>query len=296
MYKIRKGKMVILVTGANGQLGLSLQKIAPEYPAHRFVFTDLPEGDITDAGRMEALVAGCGAEAIVNCAAYTAVDRAESDEAAAGRINADGPAVLAELAVRHGCRLIHVSTDYVFDGNGQSPYREEDAVGPVSVYGRTKLAGEERVCRSGGAGAIVRTAWLYSEFGNNFVKTMLRLAGEGRTLRVVDDQYGTPTYATDLARALMVLVERSGEGMELFHYTDDGQTTWYGFAVEIFRQAGLPVEVVPVDTAGYPTAAKRPHYSVLAKEKIMEAGAAVPPWREALRRCMDLLLPESRER
>ena len=161
----------------------------------------LPEGDITDAEGMEAVVKECGAEAIINCAAYTAVDRAESDEAAAERINADGPAVLAALAVRYGCRLIHLSTDYVFDGNARRPYREEDPVGPVSVYGRTKLAGEERVRTSGACGAIVRTAWLYSEFGNNFVKTMLRLAGEGKTPSVVDDQYGTPTYATDLARA-----------------------------------------------------------------------------------------------
>ena len=154
--------MVILVTGANGQLGLSLRKIAPEYPAHSFVFTDLPEGDITDAEGMEAVVKKCGAEAIINCAAYTAVDRAESDEAAAERINADGPAVLAALAVRYGCRLLHVSTDYVFDGNARRPYREEDPVGPVSVYGRTKLTGEERVRTSGACGAIVRTAWLYS--------------------------------------------------------------------------------------------------------------------------------------
>ena len=285
--------MVILVTGANGQLGLSLRKIAPEYPAHSFVFTDLPEGDITDAKGMEAVVKKCGAEAIINCAAYTAVDRAESDEAAAERINADGPAVLAALAVRYGCRLIHLSTDYVFDGNARRPYREEDPVGPVSVYGRTKLTGEERVRTSGACGAIVRTAWLYSAFGNNFVKTMLRLAGEGKTPSVVDDQYGTPTYATDLARALMVLVQRPGEDMELFHYTDGGETTWYDFAVEIFRQADMPVAVVPVDTAGYPTAARRPHYSVLDKSRIAAVGAVLPDWRASLRTCLDILLPQN---
>ena len=259
--------MVILVTGANGQLGLSLRKIAPEYPAHSFVFTDLPEGDITDAEGMEAVVKKCGAEAIINCAAYTAVDRAESDEAAAERINADG--------------------------NARRPYREEDPVGPVSVYGRTKLTGEERVRTSGACGAIVRTAWLYSEFGNNFVKTMLRLAGEGKTPSVVDDQYGTPTYATDLARALMVLVQRPGEDMELFHYTDGGETTWYDFAVEIFRQADMPVAVVPVDTAGYPTAARRPHYSVLDKSRIAAVGAVLPDWRASLRTCLDILLPQN---
>lgn len=288
--------MILLVTGANGQLGLSLQKIAPEYPEHEFVFTDLPEGDITDAGGMEAVVKACGAEVIVNCAAYTAVDRAEGDEAAAERVNADGPAVLAALAVRYGCRLIHVSTDYVFDGNGTRPYREEDAVRPVSVYGRTKLEGEERVRASGARGAIVRTAWLYSEFGNNFVKTMLRLAGEGKKPSVVDDQRGTPTYATDLAHALMVLVQRSGEGMELFHYTDGGETTWYDFAVEIFRQADMPVAVVPVDTAGYPTAARRPHYSVLDKSRIAAVGAEIPDWRVSLRTCLDILLPQSGKR
>lgn len=288
--------MILLVTGANGQLGLSLQKIAPEYPEHEFVFTDLPEGDITDAGGMEAVVKACGAEVIVNCAAYTAVDRAEGDEAAAERVNADGPAVLAALAVRYGCRLIHVSTDYVFDGNGTRPYREEDAVRPVSVYGRTKLAGEERVRASGACGAIVRTAWLYSEFGNNFVKTMLRLAGEGKTPSVVDDQRGTPTYATDLAHALMVLVQRSGESMELFHYTDGGETTWYDIAVEIFRQADMPVAVVPVDTAGYPTAARRPHYSVLDKSRIAAVGAEIPDWRVSLRTCLDILLPQSGKR
>lgn len=274
-----------MVTGANGQLGMSLRKISGGYPSHEFIFTDLPEGDITDADTIGRVV-GDGVDVIVNCAAYTAVDRAESEREAAERVNAVGPAVLASVAARYGCRLVHISTDYVFGGDGCRPYTETDTPAPRSVYGCTKLAGEEAVRRSGADAVVVRTAWLYSEFGHNFVKTMLRLADEGKPLRVVDDQRGTPTYATDLARAVMTLVENGIKGFEVYHYTDGGNTTWYGFASAIFRMAGMHVAVEPIPTSAYPTPASRPAYSVLDTSMIMAAGAVVPDWQHSLGVCL----------
>ena len=282
----------ILITGANGQLGRSLQRLGGVSP-HNYICTDVAELDITDAGAVLRAVREQGIDVIVNCAAYTDVEKAEEDEARADLLNHKAAGNLAAAAKETGATLFHVSTDYVFDGTGHRPYTEDMATSPLGAYGRTKLAGEEAVKASGCRYLILRTAWLYSEFGNNFVKTMLRLAGEGKTPSVVDDQYGTPTYATDLARALMVLVQRPGEDMELFHYTDGGETTWYDFAVEIFRQADMPVAVVPVDTAGYPTAARRPHYSVLDKSRIAAVGAVLPDWRASLRTCLDILLPQN---
>lgn len=281
--------MNLLVTGADGQLGRSFRKIAADYPDFNFLFTDLPEGDITDRRKIERLVADNDIGAIINCAAYTAVDRAESEPEAAMRVNAEGPAVLAKVARENGIKLVHISTDYVFSGTGSNPYKEDDIPEPTGVYGRTKLQGEEAIRAAGIDAVIVRTAWLYSEYGNNFVKTMLRLSSEGKNPNVVNDQFGTPTYATDLARAVMKLIGNGIEGFAIYHFTDAGEATWYEFAREIFTMSGSSCIVSPVTTGQYPSVAKRPAYSVLDKGKIMAAGVETPPWKDSLRECIGII-------
>ena len=278
--------MKILVTGANGQLGRSLQKIAGGYPHHTFVFTDLPEGDIADLSAMAALFDAAAPEAVVNCAAYTAVDRAESEPEAAERVNCRGAQVLANLALERRAKLVHISTDYVFDDTGRRPLRESDPTGPQGIYGVTKLAGERAVQASGCDAAVIRTAWLYSEFGNNFVKTMLRLAKEGKSIRVVSDQTGSPTYAENLAHAVLKVIEHGITGFNLYHYADDGAVSWYEFARMIFDGTGDKIFVEPIATSDYPTAARRPAYSVLDTAKIRGIGAAVPHWRKSLQKCL----------
>ena len=282
-------KKNILVTGGRGQLGLSLRKIAAEYPQYGFLFTDLPEGDITDEASIDRLVEEDKIDIIVNCAAYTAVDRAESDEDTARKINALGPAVLADIARKKGIKLVHISTDYVFPGTGNSPLKETDTPAPESVYGRTKLEGEKAVEASGCEATIIRTGWLYSEFGNNFVKTMLRVGKEQGKLNVVYDQTGTPTYATDLARAIMTLVQNEVKGFDIYHYADEGAVSWYDFAKSIFDIYGMNVAVNAIEAKDYPCAAVRPGYSVLSKEKIKATGAGVPYWRDSLGQCIHIL-------
>lgn len=281
--------MKILVTGADGQLGLSMRKIAGKYPEHSFAFTDLPEGDITDPEKMGDLIDAFGAEAIVNCAAYTAVDKAESEPELAAKVNTYGPAVLAELSESRGVKLVHISTDYVFSGEGDKPYCEEDHTSPLGVYGCTKLAGEREITKRKIDSVIIRTAWLYSEFGHNFVKTMLRLSQERSEVSVVSDQVGTPTYATGLAHAIMTLVDRGVTGHQIYHYSDRGEISWYDFAVEIFRQAGVPVKVIPIRTSDYPAAVRRPAYSTLDKKKIECAGVEVADWKVSLQACLEAI-------
>lgn len=278
--------MRIGITGANGQLGCSLRKIAVEYPMHIVVFSDLPETDITDKTGIQAWAEANDLDAIINCAAYTAVDKAESEPDAAWRINALGPAVVGEVCAGKGMKLIHVSTDYVFDGTAQTPYRETHPAHPAGIYGSTKLQGEQAVAESGCDALIVRTSWLYSEFGHNFVKTMLRLGTEKESLRVVDDQTGSPTYATNLARAILQLTDTGFSGCGIYHYCDSGITTWYDFTRMIFILTGNPIPVTPIGTADYPTPAKRPAYSVLDTEKIRQAGIEVPDWVDSLKACL----------
>ena len=281
--------MKILVTGGNGQLGRSLNKIGAAYPQHAFVFTDMPEADITDPGRMEGLIKSEQPELIVNCAAYTAVDKAESDPASARRINAEGPRILSGIARETGIGLIHISTDYVFSGKAYRPWTENDPAEPSGVYGRTKRAGEEAVLASGCRAAVIRTAWLYSEFGNNFVKTMLRLGRERDELQVVYDQIGSPTYATDLARAILAVAEQGLNGCEIYHYSDEGAVSWYDFARTIFDLAGFQVRVKAIKSEQYAAPAPRPAYSVLAKDKIKTLGVPVPWWKDSLAECLNLL-------
>ncbi len=278
--------MIIGVTGADGQLGRSLRKIAAEYPAFSFVFSDLPQVDITDKASVGRWVAENRISLVINAAAYTAVDKAESEPDAAWCVNALGPQVLAEVCTERGIRLIHISTDYVFDGTAQTPYTEEVTTHPLGIYGSTKRQGEQAVEQSGAAARIVRTSWLYSEFGHNFVKTMLRLGAERERVTVVDDQHGSPTYATNLARAILHLVGQEFADFDVYHYSDAGVTTWCGFAREIFRLTNTPVEVVPIATADYPTAARRPAYSVLDTGKIRRTGVTTPRWADALKECL----------
>lgn len=277
----------VLVAGADGQLGQALRAVAGDAPAWRLVPVGHREADICCAEAWTELVRCHAAEGIINCAAYTAVDRAEVERSEADRVNRQGAVTLAEVACREHVWLAHVSTDYVFGGEAAQPYRETDPTAPLGVYGATKLAGEEEIRRRGGDAVIVRTSWLYSEYGHNFLKTMLQRGAAGVPLRVVDDQWGRPTCATDLARALLTLVGRGVRGIATYHYTGGGEpTTWCRFAAEIFRQAGIAADLTPIATADYPTAAHRPSCSVLDTTKIAAADVTVPDWHDALRDCL----------
>lgn len=265
---------------------MSLQKIEGLYQAHTFIFTDMPEADITDREVMTRLVRDHSVDIIINCAAYTAVDRAEADADAARRINVDGARVLAEVAKENRISLVHISTDYVFSGDGNTPLRESDPTGPTGVYGRTKLEGERAIENTGCDAVVIRTSWLYSEFGGNFVKTMLRLGREKGEVNVVFDQTGTPTYARDLAEAVVWIAENGIEGFDVYHYSNEGVASWYDFAKMTFKAAGMDVRVNAVGSSAFPTAAKRPAYSVLSKDKIKEAGVSVPYWADSLAVCI----------
>jgi dTDP-4-dehydrorhamnose reductase len=279
--------MNILVTGCNGQLGTEVRNLAATHSRHHYIFTDYQELDICDEQAVEAAVEQTQADCIVNCAAFTAVDKAESEEAAARRLNADAPGYLARAIDRRGGTMIQISTDYVFDGTAHVPYREDDAPCPQSAYGRTKLLGEKAVLEGCRRAAVVRTAWLYSPYGNNFVKTMLRLGREKQELGVVFDQIGTPTCAHDLAAAVFAMVE---QGVEpgIYHFTNEGVISWYDFTKAIHRIAGIgSCKVRPIHTADYPTPAARPHYSVLDKTKIKATyHIDIPYWEESLEACI----------
>lgn len=279
----------ILVTGGDGQLGCSIRKIAPEYPSVRFTFTDMPEADITNRAAMQELIKQYQPDTIVNCAAYTAVDKAESELELSSRINTDGPRILAEIAKEHDISLIHISTDYVFGGESCRPLHEEHITVPDSVYGKTKLGGERAIRWTECRAAVIRTSWLYSEFGNNFVKTMLSLGKEREELSVVYDQVGTPTYAPDLARAIVLLAQKEINGYEIYHFCNEGVTSWYDFAHMIFEISGIDIKLNAIESDQYPTPAKRPAYSVLSKEKIKEKGIPVPYWVDSLRICLEEL-------
>lgn len=284
--------MNILVTGANGQLGSSIRKISGNYKNNNFLFTDMPEVDITNVDLLRDLVKKNNINAIINCAAFTAVDKAESCEDLAAKINVDGPKNLAIVAKEVGAKLVHISTDYVFGGKSCLPLKETDKPAPIGVYGRTKRLGETEVEMSGCDAIVIRTAWLYSEFGANYVKTMLRLGKEKDHLNVVFDQVGTPTYATDLAVAIMTLLEKGFSGFELYHFSNEGVISWFDFTKAIFEIAGIKTPVGAIESFEYPTAAERPAYSVLNKRKIKDAGVEVPYWRDSLKKCLEILLAQ----
>ena len=280
--------MTILVTGGNGQLGSAL-RLASAESNRRYIFTDIEELDITSKGAIKAFVTENDIEAIINCAAYTAVDAAEDNEELADRINHKAVATLAEVCAEKKMSLIHISTDYIFDGSATTPYKEEDKPAPQSVYGRTKLLGEQAIAKSGCCSIILRTAWLYSEFGRNFVKTMRQLLSTRPEIKVVADQVGTPTYAGDLAEAIVEIIE-SGQLSKYgtYHYSNEGICSWYDFAAEIAKLSNLcDCKISPCTTTEYPTKAVRPRYSVLDKGKFVETfGIAIPEWQESLAECI----------
>ena len=278
----------ILITGANGQLGTELRNRSFSLLDDVF-YTDVEELDITNFKAICSFIENHDIDTIINCAAYTAVEQAEEDEEKAMKLNCEAVANLANAAERLGCLLVHVSTDYVFDGTADHPYTEEDATNPQSVYGKTKLAGEQAIKESGCIYLIIRTAWLYSGYGHNFVKTISRLASEREEIKVVNDQWGTPTYAGDLAEAIIRIMEQEDlpELEGIYNFTNEGACTWYDFAKEIVALSGSACKVLPVSTAEYPSKVKRPAYSVLDKTKIKEAfNLEIRDWREALKSCM----------
>lgn len=282
--------MRILVTGANGQLGNEMRVLAKENPQHLYYFTDVQELDICNEQAVQNFVAENEIDVIVNCAAYTAVDNAEDNPELCDRLNNVAPGYLACAAQRRGAAMIQVSTDYVFDGTAHVPYTEEVPTCPNSVYGTTKLAGEQNVLKHCERAMVIRTAWLYSIYGNNFVKTMIRLGRERDMLGVIFDQIGTPTYANDLARAIYVAINK-GVVRGIYHFSDEGVCSWYDFTVAIHRLAGITsCRVKPLHTAEYPSRAARPHYSVLDKTKIKNTfDIEIPHWEESLKRCIALL-------
>lgn len=281
--------MNILVTGANGQLGNEMRRLGAVSP-NNYIFTDVAELDIANSAAVLGAVRENGIEIIVNCAAYTNVDRAESDEATAELINSTAVGNLAAAAKECGATLFHVSTDYVFGLEGNTPRTEEMPVAPLGVYGRTKLMGEQAIASSGCKALVFRTAWLYSEFGNNFLKTMLRLTAEKEQLKVVFDQVGTPTYAGDLALAIFSIIEAGVyEGNEgIYHFSNEGVCSWYDFAVEIAAAAGnSSCRIEPCHSSEFPSPVTRPSYSVLDKTKIKSTfGIDIPHWRESMEYCI----------
>ena len=287
--------MQILITGAYGQLGCEFNHLKQKYSEWEFLFTDVDSLDLTDQEAVRQFFAANSIDFVVNCAAYTAVDKAESDVEAAERANADAPKNLAIHAQTHGSKLIHVSTDYVFAGNACTPYSEDDEVSPQGVYGETKLKGERNVIQENPDSIIIRTSWLYSSFGHNFVKTMLRLGKEKEEISVVFDQVGTPTYAADLAKAILDIIRYTQEDTTnfvpgLYHFSNEGVASWFDFAKAIFVIQKMDCRINPVLSDKFPTPAKRPAYSVLNKSKIKDTfRLEIPYWRDSLKSCLQEL-------
>lgn len=269
----------ILITGGNGQLGTELKKLLPDA-----ICADVDALDITDLAAVQKFVADNDVETIINCAAYTAVDKAEDNKEQAKKINEDDPQNLA----LSGAKIIHISTDYVFDGYNYKPYHSEDKTHPLSVYGVTKRAGELAVLENAKGVVIIRTVWLYSNYGNNFVKTMRRLGHEKSEINVVADQIGSPTFAGDLAKSIVtILPQKNEQNKGIYHYTNEGICSWYDFACEIMSLSGLNCKVNPIPSSAYPTRAVRPFYSVLSKEKIKSTlKINIPHWKESLKKCL----------
>jgi dTDP-4-dehydrorhamnose reductase len=285
--------MNILVTGSDGQLGKEIKDLAANYASFSFFFMDLPALDICNSSQLDVFLKDKNINMVINCAAYTAVDKAEQDADIAEKVNAIGVLNLVNALVKVNGKLIHISTDYVFDGNHFLPYKESDPVSPIGVYGETKRAGELAVLNSDIDSIVIRTSWLYSSYRNNFVKTMLHLGSEKENLEVIFDQVGTPTYARDLARTCLEILtgvnsaEISKNG-NLYHYSNEGVASWYDFAITIMELGGVNCKVKPIQTKDYPTLAKRPQYSVLNKSKIKtDFKIEIPYWRDSLKDCIE---------
>jgi dTDP-4-dehydrorhamnose reductase len=280
----------ILVTGANGQLGSELRELSVHYSQFEWVFADRSVLDLSDLESIPDYLDSIQPQIIINCAAYTAVDKAEMETELADVLNHQAVGVMAQWSASHTCRLVHISTDYVFDGNSSTALDEEAPTAPINVYGQTKLAGELACMRENPEAIIIRTSWVYSTFGNNFVKTMSRLMQERDSLNVVNDQIGSPTYAADLAQAIMTIVKHSNWQAGIYHFSNEGTISWYEFALAIQEISGFDCLVSGIPSSDYPTPAKRPHYSLLDKSKITTTfGVVVPRYRESLKTCIELI-------
>ena len=283
-------KQVILVTGANGQLGKEFRALAINETGFDFHFLSREELPVHDFEKVKNFFTGHRPAFCINCAAYTAVDKAETEQDLAYLVNADSVAVLAEVSKLYGTGFIHISTDYVFRGDSPEPYNEDSETGPISVYGASKLKGEIMSVANNPDSIIIRTAWVYSEFGHNFVKTMIRLMKERKELNVVNDQVGAPTYAADLAKAIMAIVKSKKWHPGIYHFSNKGRISWYDFAVEIKELTGSECKLNPIPTSQYPTPAKRPAFSLLDTSKIQKVyGVNMPDWKISLKKCIDHL-------
>jgi dTDP-4-dehydrorhamnose reductase len=277
----------ILVTGANGQLGSELKELSSHYSQFEWVFADRSVLDLSNLESISKVLDTIQPQIIINCAAYTAVDKAETETELADVLNHQAVGVMALWSASHDCRLVHVSTDYVFDGNSNVALTEEAPTGPINVYGQTKLAGEQACLRENPDAIVIRTSWVYSRFGNNFVKTMSRLMQERDSLTIVNDQIGSPTYAADLAQVILTIITHSNWQAGIFHFSNEGEISWYEFAVAIQEIGGFDCALSGIPSSDYPTPAQRPHYSLLDKSKITTTfGVVVPVYRESLERCM----------
>jgi dTDP-4-dehydrorhamnose reductase len=284
--------MNILITGSYGQLGSEIKDLVTNYKNFNFFFMDLPELNICKSEELNTFIVDQNINAVINCAAYTAVDKAEKDEYTAQKVNSEGVLNLVNALKKVNGKLIHISTDYVFDGNHSQPYKESNPVSPVGVYGETKRAGELAVINSSIDALVIRTSWLYSVYGNNFLKTMLKLGHDKDELGVIFDQVGTPTNASDLAKTCLDILAYSKEANinskgKIYHYSNEGVTSWYDFAKAIMELGSIDCKIRPIETKDYPTPAKRPHYSVLNKSKIKtDFNIQIPNWRDSLDKCI----------
>jgi dTDP-4-dehydrorhamnose reductase len=285
--------MRVLITGSNGQLGSEIKELENNDKKVDLIFKDLPELDICNFKALQSFILDNNINAVINCAAYTAVDKAEEETIIAKKVNYEGVLNIVNALQAVNGKLVHISTDYIFDGNHFLPYKESDPVSPIGVYGETKRAGELAVINSDLDSIVIRTSWLYSAYGNNFVKTMLRLGNEKENLGVIFDQVGTPTYARDLAKTCLdilcgdssVNISKNGN---LYHFSNEGVTSWYDFAISIMELGGANCKVKPIQTKDYPTLAKRPQYSVLNKSKIKtDFKIEIPYWRDSLKDCIE---------
>jgi dTDP-4-dehydrorhamnose reductase len=285
-------KTTILITGANGQLGSELRELESKYSQYRFVFLSRQELSIADVESVNRAFSLHNPQWCINCAAYTAVDKAETEHEQAMSINGIAPGVLAAACKNFNTRFIHISTDYVFDGTSAEPYKEDASTAPINAYGHTKLRGEQLALNTNPDSIILRTSWVYSFFGNNFVKTMMRLMKERESINVVNDQVGSPTYAADLAEAIMHIIQHpDAENIKgIFNYSNEGQISWYEFALAIKELTGSSCKVSPIPSSQYPTPAKRPQYSLLDKTKIRTAvNMSIPHWKDSLKVCISKL-------
>jgi len=277
----------ILVTGSNGQLGKELQQLADAYPQYKFVFASREDLKLHHFPLVENFFLATKPQYCINCAAYTAVDKAENEKEMAMLVNGEAVGHLAAICKKYQTKLIHVSTDYVFDGESETPYKEDDKTNPKNVYGASKLLGEQLCMKENADSIIIRTSWVYSSFGHNFVKTMMRLMSERNEINVVSDQIGSPTYAADLAKTILDIIASGKWESGIYHYSNEGKISWYEFAVAIKELTGSNCSINPIPTSAYPTPAKRPHYSLLDKERIKAVfQITVPSWKSSLQRCI----------